>query len=71
MACVSLLCNIIHLDLIGEKLGSKSEFFFFLQEYDNEAETLVSGLQFNYDDEDVEVGKDEKIQTWRSVFKTS
>lgn len=45
--------------------------FFFLQEYDNEAETLVSGLQFNYDDEDVEVGKDEKIQTWRSVFKTS
>lgn len=29
----------------------------FWQEYDNEAETLVSGLQFSYDDEDVEVGR--------------
>ncbi|KAJ7365349.1 Transcriptional adapter 2-beta [Desmophyllum pertusum] len=27
----------------------------FEKEYDNEAETLVSGLQFSYDDEDVEV----------------
>ncbi|KAK2568570.1 Transcriptional adapter 2-beta [Acropora cervicornis] len=27
----------------------------FEKEYDNEAETLVSGLQFNYDDEDVEI----------------
>ena len=29
----------------------------FEREYDNEAESLVSGLSINYDDEDLDIGK--------------
>ena len=31
--------------------------FSFYQEYDNDAETLISSLALNYDDEDVDIGK--------------
>ena len=31
--------------------------FSFFQEYDNDAETLISSLALNYDDEDVDIGK--------------
>ena len=31
--------------------------YFDFQEYDNEAETLVSSLSINYDDEDIDIGE--------------
>ena len=34
--------------------------FVCLQEFDNEAESLVSSLSLNYDDEDIDTGSDHR-----------
>lgn len=33
-------------------------FFYFYQEHDNEAETVISSLANNYDDDELDIGKD-------------
>lgn len=45
---------------------------FFFQEHDNEAETVISSLANNYDDDELDIGKvwiiDRKKYKWKLIF---
>lgn len=61
-------CIICYLSLYGLYLFSG----FFSQEHDNEAETVISSLANNYDDDELDIGTvwiiDRKKYKWKLIF---